>query len=399
MLFELNIKNMKIRHVIESHMLLSIYSLLTYFALGILGFSLVFITQIVHPIDIETSSLRSQKTFTFTGIRNSEWCLPPVEEPLPFDKCRHSDTIFRIGVHGGLTNAIHFILKGAIWAFEEEMCLFVDKIEPQGSKMAERETPEGNINPFLSRYFELIGLPVDSDLVQKAKNQHNFFDVGYHQIQFHEYGKHSGGLQIENYPDRQKLRDIQPLELYQKDNIWLKKYILRRLIRFRAEQRNQACERLAVHDLTDEYIALSVRRGDKALEYGVEASMNPYIEKAEMAIKTHFGGRVPMIYVASDDCTVMNDFRSLRPNWKFISECDKAQDASSGFVIDEMKYWTLKQTDQHYQKFIAELIAMASAKFWIGVSTTNVSLFVYWMRQYDQRDDSWVFVDSDDFVH
>ena len=357
----------------------------------------------MHPID-ETNSLRSPQLNSrsaFSGIENAEWCKPPTEEPLTYDECRFKDSIFRIGVHGGLTNALHFILKGAIWAFEEDMCFFVDEVSPQASKMAHRENSDGDIYPFLERYFEPIGVPRESDIVQQHLESNKIIDVDYHQIQFHEYGKRSGGLQEQEYPGRHKIRDVQPLQLWEKDNIWLKKHLLRRLFRIKAEERNRSCARLISHGLTDDYIALSVRRGDKALEYELESSMQPYIELAEKAIKTHFEGRVPLFFVASDDCTVLDDLRSLRPSWKFVSECDKLNnDAQNGFVIEEMKYWTLEQTDQHYYKFITELIAMASAKYWIGVSTTNVSLFLYWMRGYDQSDDTWAFVDTDhDFVH
>lgn len=369
---------------------------------GLLSSAIIFITQILHPID-ETTSLRSPQLnsrYTFSGIQNAEWCKPPTEDPLPYDQCKFTDSIFRIGVHGGLTNALHFILKGALWAFEEDMCFFVDEISPSGSKMAYRETPEGSINPFLTRYFEPIGQPRESENVQQYLKDNKIIDIGYHQIQYHEYGKASGGLQIEDYEGRHKIRDIQPLHLWEKDNIWLKKHILRRLFRIKAGERNRSCARLVSHGLNDEYIALSVRRGDKALEYELESSMQPYIDHAENAIKSHFGGKVPVLFVATDDCTVMEDLRTLRPSWKFISECDKAQNDQNGFVIEEMKYWTLDQTDQHYHKFITELIAMASAKFFIGVSTTNVSLFLYWMRAYEQEDDTWVFVDTDhDFVH
>lgn len=377
----------------------------TVLVFAVISCAILFITQIMHPID-ETNSLRSSpqlnsRSAVSGGIENAEWCKPPTEDPLPYEECKFKDSIFRIGVHGGLTNALHFILKGAIWAFEEDMCFFVDEIAPQASKMAHRETPDGDIYPFLKRYFEPIGISRESEIVQGYIESNKIIDLDYHQIQFHEYGKKSGGLQQQDYPGRHKIRDIQPLQLWEKDNIWLKKHMLRRLFRIRAEERNRSCARLISHGLTDDYIAMSVRRGDKALEYELESSMQPYIDLAENAINTHFKGKVPNFFVASDDCTVLDDLRSLRPSWKFISECDKLQnDAQNGFVIEEMKYWTLEQTDQHYYKFITELIAMASAKYWIGVSTTNVSLFLYWMRGYDQGDDTWAFVDTDhDFVH
>ena len=58
-------------------------------------------------------------------ILQSEWCKAPSEPPLPYDKCRWDSMVMRFGVYGGLTNALHFILKGAIWAMEEDVCFFV----------------------------------------------------------------------------------------------------------------------------------------------------------------------------------------------------------------------------------------------------------------------------------
>ena len=66
----------------------------------------------------------------FDGILTSEWCLEPSEPPIPYDRCRYDDKysiLFRFGVYGGLTNALHFILKGAIWAMEEGVCFYVSE--------------------------------------------------------------------------------------------------------------------------------------------------------------------------------------------------------------------------------------------------------------------------------
>ena len=126
--------------------------------------------------------------------------------------------------------------------------------------------------------------------------------------------------------------------------------------------------------------------------------MQPYIDKAEQAIQSHFGGKVPTIFVASDDCTVMEELCAYRPQWKFVGECDNAT-GDNGFVLAHMKTWSLEQTDNHYHKFITEMIAMASAKYWIGVSTTNVSFWMYFMRHYKAHDDTFVFVDTDKIIH
>lgn len=215
---------------------------------------------------------------------------------------------------------------------------------------------------------------------------------------FSEFGKHSGGLTHYDNPVRHKKRTLEHLNIYDVDSILLKKNFLRRFFRILPQFRELSCSRLSAHGLNDEYIALSVRRGDKALEYGIEESLQPYIEKAEIAINTHFDGVAPKFFVASDDCSVMQELRDLRPDWDIVGECDNATE-DNGFVITDMKTWTEEQTDRHYEKFITEMIAMASAKYWIGVSTTNVSFWIYFMRHADAHDDTFVFVDVDQAVH
>jgi hypothetical protein len=83
----------------------------------------------------------------------------------------------------------------------------------------------------------------------------------------------------------------------------------------------------------------------------------------------------------------MDEFRSLRPTWRFVSECDKqAQSAAghAGFALADMKAWSQSDTDAHYAKFFVELYAMATAKYFIGVWYTNVSWWAQFMRDPDR---------------
>jgi hypothetical protein len=273
----------------------------------------------------------------------------------------------------------------------------VDERGPTQSKLAAREPPQQNIDPFLERYFEPIGLPRNHQKVEDAFRHHKFAEPGYHQIQYHEYGKFSGGLLPRDDPIRNKVRDIQSLFLYEKESIWMKKMMMRRLFRILPKLRDLSCARLSKLGLQEEYMAMSVRRGDKSIEFELETSLQPYIDKAEIAIRTHFGGKAPKIFVASDDCSIMSDIRTLRPHWEFVGECDNATE-DNGFVIAETKHWTLEQTDKHYEKFVTEMIALASAKYFIGVSNTNVALFVYFMRGFEASDDTWQFIDEDEKI-
>jgi len=330
----------------------------------------------------------------FNGIKKAEWCIEPQYPPLPFEDCKFKEFLFRYPMNGGLTNALHFALKGAIWAYEENVCYFIDERGPNPAQMAERDPPLENIDPFFERYFEPMSLPRDHEKVKWAMKFHKFVEPDYFQINYHEYGRFNAGLLPIDDPLRHKRRDLQSLFVYDKDNIWVKKYMMRRLFRILPRMRDIACSRLSNYGLDEEYLALSIRRGDKELEVELVSSLQPYIDEAEVAIKTHFGGKVPKIFVASDDCSVMDDIRKVRPGWEFVGECDNATE-QNGFILKSARHWTEEQTDKHYEKFVTEMIAMASAKYFVGVSTTNVSFWIYFMRHMDAHDDTWVFVDSD----
>ncbi len=277
-----------------------------------------------------------------------------------------------------------------MWAYEEDICYFVDERNPTPANLARRDAPLKPIDPFLTRYFEPMSLDRNHPDIQWALKNNKFVDPGVLHIQRHEFGRSGRMLPIDD-PRRHKKRTIKTLGFWDLDNIIMKKTMLRRFFRILPQLRTSACSRLSQLGLDQEYMALSVRKGDKVLEFAVMDSMKPYIDRAEIAIKTHFDGKVPKIFVASDDCNVMEEFRTLRPDWVFVSECDN--ETADGFALADVKKWTEEQTDKHFEKFMAELIAMASAKYFIGVSTTNVSFWVYFMRHMDAHDDTWEFVD------
>jgi hypothetical protein len=92
--------------------------------------------------------------------------------------------------------------------------------------------------------------------------------------------------------------------------------------------RNSACLALEQHGLHQDYMAFTVRRGDeKALEHFQITSSEEYILAAEKAILTHFGGVLPQFFVATDDCSVLSEFRALRQSWSFVRQCDLEQHA------------------------------------------------------------------------
>ena len=57
-----------------------------------------------------------------------------------------------------------------------------------------------------------------------------------------------------------------------------------------------------------------------------------------------------------------------------------------------MQFWDIGETDSHFDKFITEMLTMPSAKYSIGVSTTNVSSWIYFIRPPIPKDDTFIFL-------
>ncbi len=147
-----------------------------------------------------------------------------------------------------------------MWAYDENICYFVDEKGPNPADMAQRDAPLKTIDPFLERYFEQMSMRRHHPMVNAAINRHKFIDPDNYQIQYHEYGRDSGGLAELDDPVRHRRRDLQSLFAYDKDNIWLKKWMVRRLFRIKKPVQETACSTLNLMGLNEEYIAISVRR-------------------------------------------------------------------------------------------------------------------------------------------
>merc|ERR1712218_194347 len=138
-----------------------------------------------------------------------------------------------------------------------------------------------------------------------------------------------------------KTYTIKSLNYHNIEGHHLKHVMLRRMWRPLPAIREQTCTSLADHVQGDDFMTFSVRRGDKSSEENFDfATVQQYIDMAEKAIPSHFAGKVPTIFVATDDCTVMKEFREVRPTWKFVSECDKEHTVGyAGFALKDMKLW------------------------------------------------------------
>lgn len=331
----------------------------------------------------------------------SSWCSAetnPEYGPLPYETCDASGIIYRIPLEGGMTNAIKMVVLGAIRALEEgNRCFFIDETY---SHLNNFDKVNYYHNGFYARYFEKIGLYNEDPRVQLALKEGRIRSLTWVEVwKPLEYRRVFGGT-----------TSIPSLGYHQVPNHMLKAILLKRLWRPLSSIRDTTCARVR-ETLTGSpstsqispFIAMSVRRGDKQTELFEFISMEKYLLAAEKIIHSQFQGIAPTIFVASDDCSVLPTLRSNRPHWNFVSECDteknnqhdpqqssstttegeQQQQQGVGFDLRNLKQWGPEEYDAHYGKFMAELYAMTMAKYWIGVTYTNVSWFVYFMRGAD----------------
>ena len=301
-----------------------------------------------------------------------DWCQPPTRPPLEYDKCQDKSIINVIPLYGGLTNSLKMILLGALKSFEENRCFTIDET---GNEMLFRQPPQKSLASILQRYLEPIGLLPDHPLVLQARKENRTVVQDWRNVWADKpqyLNRRRQGIQY----------TIPSLGYNHVDGHALKRDFVRRMFRLLPLVRETTCHTLSSlleGTLDEEFLVFSIRRGDKRSEKFFFATMDQYIQAAHRVIPTVFGGRVPRVFVATDDCRVLPELKQLRPSWTFVSAC--VQREERGFSLQQMRHWTLDQTDAHYHKFLVELYAMAIATYFVGVTYTNVSWFALFLRQ------------------
>mmetsp|Transcript_10411 Transcript_10411/g.11904 ORF Transcript_10411/g.11904 Transcript_10411/m.11904 type:complete len:468 (-) Transcript_10411:423-1826(-) len=303
-----------------------------------------------------------------------KWCKPSSFTLLPYEDCNHNGMFNEIKFMAGLTNGLKMMLLAVISSFEMNRCFYVTETF---NHLMMRENKTQELPTFIGRYFEPIGLDANHPSVLRAQK-----DGRIHKVTWQE-----------NWNNMKKRRvhgvykhTIHSLGYENMEGTLLKKIMLERMWRLQPNVRDYVCKTLESHGLSKDYIGFSVRRGDKFKEGFKFPIAHKYILAAENAWKQYFDhfpdkATMPKIFVATDDCKVMTEFRELRPKWTFVSECDRNEN-HNGFILTDMRQWTLEQTDEHFQKFFVELFGLVGSWFLIGVSYTNVAWWAFYMRPY-----------------
>jgi len=297
----------------------------------------------------------------------AKWCRPSEMNFLPYNRCDQGGTFNSINFMAGLTNGLKMMLLQVIESFEQNRCFFITE---EHNHLLLRTDKSQQLDTFMGRYFEPIGLSQDDPLVKRAKadgrvNESKWQDVWDTSLKRRVHGMYY---------------NITSLGMTNIEGTVLKRVMLERMWRLLPNVREASCTSLEeTHGLSDEYLAFSVRRGDKDTEGFDFVKPEAYITAAEKVVDDFFDRKLPTIFVATDDCDIMKNFRDLRPEWNFVSECDQSKD-HKGFILSEMKDWTLEQTDEHFRKFFVEVLGLAGAKYYIGVAYTNVAWWAHYMR-------------------
>jgi predicted nuclease of predicted toxin-antitoxin system len=262
------------------------------------------------------------------------WCEPSTLPPLDYRQCDTNGVVYQIPFMAGLTNGLKMLLLTVIGAYEENKCFFVSE-NPQ-NRLLLRDDKSQQLKTFLGRYFEPIGLAKDDVIVATARRTNqimrtNWADYWESAKRRRLHGRH---------------HNISSLGYVNVESTELKRTMLQRMWRLLPDVRDQTCTALEAHGIEDEYLAFSVRRGDKDTEGFEFTKSEDYIAAADVTRVKYFDGKMPVIFVATDDCAVMGEFRQLRPDWTFVSECDH-NNGHNGFVLADMKNWTLEQTVRH----------------------------------------------------
>jgi len=319
-----------------------------------------------EPLDEESLMLKELRTEMCSDASNIH--------PVHYGDCDPEEIINIIPLFGGMCNALKFVILGAIQSAEENRCFAVD----ESKSPLNYQNKDGEKEGFINKFFEPMGLDMTDERVVSAQAANKTEFRTWDQFWVDEerrrvYGRHY---------------TIPKLGYTDLDGHQIKRDMLRRMWRLIPKVRKDTCNSLDQYNLGDEYMSFSVRRGDKTLEKFAYTELSEYITEAENNLYRYPNYMknlvVPKIFVATDDCTVLPEFRKMRPDWTFLSECDKEKksDVDTGFALSDVHNWGRDEQAAHFGKFFVEIYALTGAKVFIGVAYTNVSWWVYFLRPF-----------------
>jgi hypothetical protein len=266
-----------------------------------------------------------------------------------------------IRLEGSTASAMRTMVLGAMFSFKQNRCFFVD--DPI------RLTKD---------YFEPIGLPRLHPIVVKAIAENRI-----HVVTPREY-----------WDDRIPLSgDVSMFDMENVNGLFLRKVMLRRILKLKSNVRDDICDNLDQFPLGDKFMTISVKQHRTYYDVEVRGEipqnllprtyeLDAYIHHAKDAFRFFYNNTVLPIYIATDDCKVMQQLRKMEPTWKFYSECDFLP---KGYIFSPFNVWnnaelTEAQRKAFMHKIFVDLWAMAVSTYFIGNGAADMAWIAYFMR-------------------
>eukprot|EP00437_Effrenium_voratum_P069585 CAMPEP_0181512604 /NCGR_PEP_ID=MMETSP1110-20121109/62059_1 /TAXON_ID=174948 /ORGANISM="Symbiodinium sp., Strain CCMP421" /LENGTH=160 /DNA_ID=CAMNT_0023642425 /DNA_START=66 /DNA_END=545 /DNA_ORIENTATION=- len=132
----------------------------------------------------------------------------------------------------------------------------------------------------------------------------------------------------------------------------MKRLVLRKIWHFQPWIQHEVCQHVSALGLIRPFIGMLIRRGDK-LDYRAAIPVDTFVSILK---STSLHSRVKQVFIATDDCSVLESLQGLAPEFVFKSLC--SIQFGKGFVIGNLKVQSSKDIDLHYLKFFGELIVL-----------------------------------------
>ncbi|CAE7412869.1 unnamed protein product [Symbiodinium sp. CCMP2592] len=279
--------------------------------------------------DLEIASRRTAPDF--------EWCKP--SKVVPYTGSAELPAFrIRLGIGSGACSTLLSVFEAAMYAMQQQRRFFLDENVTR---------LKGNRTTWYRHFFQPIG---------EAFTQ-PFVDIAYTKDVTRL--TRNGTITFRN----QTMRKID-----------MKRSILRQVWQFQPSVQQDVCHLVHGLHLHHPYIAMFIRLGDKlTVEHRVPVPLEDYIDTL---LGVSLNGLVRTVFVAMDDCRVLQKLQAAAPMFKFLSLCDV--EFGTGFIMDKD---SKRDLEAHFLKFFGELTVMAEADTLIGDRQSNVHHWVALMRR------------------
>jgi hypothetical protein len=142
------------------------------------------------------------------------------------------------------------------------------------------------------------------------------------------------------------------------------------------------------------YIGIHIRKGDKIKLEAREIPLEEYITTIEQILKAN--KTIKHIFVASDDYTVIEKLRQLKPQWNFLSLHDNSSQRTKTIGHFQVRFNLLSKEEKIYETrlLMCELQILMDSQYVVCGMSSNICRLVQILRHQDPStvislDGSW----------